>query len=143
MKFKEVWYLDSSKQYLAWNFTNFKSVVDWTISCRFCSQKINLLVFLTVIADHARPLVHVHRIEWRKQRKKAATTLKHKPNLDLRPRFSYGLFLPIWYCINLSFWYLNAVCSAAMAVLFVWIPCGTQYVNTTRWHTWHQEGWCK
>jgi hypothetical protein len=44
----------------------------------------------------------------------------------------YGLFLPIWYNINLSFWYLDAVCSAAMGVLFVWIPYGIPYVKTTR-----------
>jgi hypothetical protein len=36
--------------------------------------------------------------------------------------FFYGPFLPIWYCINLSFWYLDLVCSAATGVLFVWIP---------------------
>jgi hypothetical protein len=35
------------------------------------------------------------------------------------------------------------MCSAAMGVLFVWIPCGIPNVNTTRWHTWHQEGCCK
>jgi hypothetical protein len=47
----------------------------------------------------------------------------HKTNLVVRPRFFYGPFLPIWYCINLSFCYLDAVCSAATGVLFVWIPC--------------------
>jgi hypothetical protein len=36
----------------------------------FCSQKINLLVFLIGIADHAGPLV-MHMTEWRKERKKA------------------------------------------------------------------------
>jgi hypothetical protein len=42
----------------------------------------------------------------------------------------YGPFLTIWYCINLSFWYLDVVCSAAMTVLFVWISCGIPYVLT-------------
>jgi hypothetical protein len=45
---------------------------------------------------------------------KANATLKHETNLAVRPRFFYGTFLPIWYCINLSLWYLDAVCSAAM-----------------------------
>jgi hypothetical protein len=52
----------------------------------FCSQKINLLVFLIGIADHARPLV-MHRTERRKERKKPKATLKHKINLVVRPRF--------------------------------------------------------
>jgi hypothetical protein len=34
----------------------------------------------------------------------------------------YGPFLPIWHCINLSFWYLDAVCAEAIRVLFMWIP---------------------
>jgi hypothetical protein len=38
MKFKDVWYLDSSKQYPAWKFTNLKVVVDWSVSSKFCSQ---------------------------------------------------------------------------------------------------------
>jgi hypothetical protein len=75
--------------------------------------------------------------------KKPKATLKHKTNLAVRPRFFYGPFLPIWYCIDLSFWYLDAVCSAATGILFVWIPCGIPYVKTTRCHTWHQEGCCK
>jgi hypothetical protein len=37
-------------------------------------------------------------------------------NLAVRPRYFYGTFLPIWYCINLSFWYLDALCSAATGV---------------------------
>jgi hypothetical protein len=96
-------------------------------------------VFLIDIVDHAGPLV-MHGTKWRKERKKSKATLKHKINLAVRLRFFYGPFLPIWYCINLSFWYLDAVCSAATGVLFVWIPCGIPYVKTTRWHTWHQEG---
>jgi hypothetical protein len=71
IKFKEIWYLDSSKQYLARKFTDLKSVVDWSVSCRSCSQKYNLLVFLFGIADHVGPLVHMHRTKWRKERKKA------------------------------------------------------------------------
>jgi hypothetical protein len=57
MKFKEVWYLDFSKQHPALKFTDLKAVVDWSVSCRFCSKKFNLLVFLIGIADHVGPLV--------------------------------------------------------------------------------------
>jgi hypothetical protein len=143
MKFKEVWYLDSAKQHPPLKFPDVQPILNWSISCRFCSQKFNLLVFLIGIADHAEPLVNMHRTEWQKERKKPKAILKHKTNLTVRPRFFYGPFLPIWYCINLSFWYLDVVCLAAMAILFVWIPCGISYVKTTRWHTWHQEGYCK
>jgi hypothetical protein len=38
-------------------FSDLKPVVDWLVSCRFCSQKFNLLLFLIGIADHAGPLV--------------------------------------------------------------------------------------
>jgi hypothetical protein len=55
MKFKEVWYLDSAKQHPPLKFPNLKPVVDRSISCRFCSQKFNLLVFLIGIANHAGP----------------------------------------------------------------------------------------
>jgi hypothetical protein len=71
-------------------------------------------VFLIDIVDHSGPLVNMHRTERRKERKKSKATLKHKTNLAARPRFFYGPFLPIWYCINFSFWYLYAVCSATM-----------------------------
>jgi hypothetical protein len=60
----------------------------------------------------------------RKERKNPKAILKHETNLDVGPMFFYGPFLPIWYYNNLKFWYVDAVCSAAMAVLFVWIPCG-------------------
>ena len=63
MKFKEVWYLDSAKQHPPLKFSDLKPVVDWSVSCRFCSQKFNLLVFLIGIADHAGPLVIMHRTE--------------------------------------------------------------------------------
>ena len=63
MKFKEVWYLDSAKQHPPLKFSDLKPVVDWSVSCRFCSQKFNLLVFLIGIADHAGPLVNMHRME--------------------------------------------------------------------------------
>jgi hypothetical protein len=63
MKFKEVWHLDSSKQHPALKFTNLKAVVDWSVSCRFCSQKFNLLVFLIGIVDHVGPLLIMHRTE--------------------------------------------------------------------------------
>jgi hypothetical protein len=99
-------------------------------------------VFLIGIADHAGPLV-MHRTEWRKERKKAKSHTQAQKNLAVRPRFFYGPLLPIWYCINLSICYLDAMCSAATGVLFVWIPCGIPYVKTTRWHTWHQEACCK
>jgi hypothetical protein len=56
LKFKEVWYLDSTKQHLPLKFSDLKPVVDWSVSCRFCSQKFNLLVFPIGIADHAGPL---------------------------------------------------------------------------------------
>jgi hypothetical protein len=62
-------------------------------------------VFLIGIADHAGPLLIMRRTgKERKEKKPKATTLKHKPNLDVTPRFFYGPFLPIWYRINLSFW---------------------------------------
>jgi hypothetical protein len=35
----------------------------WYIICRFCSQKINLLVFLIGIADHAGLLLNMHKTE--------------------------------------------------------------------------------
>jgi hypothetical protein len=57
MKFKEVWYLDSAKQYPPLKFPNLQPVLNWSVSCRFCSQKFNILVFLIGIADHAGPLV--------------------------------------------------------------------------------------
>jgi hypothetical protein len=57
MKFKKVWYLDSAKQHPPLKFPNLQPILNWSVSCRFCSQKFNLLVFLIVIADHAGPLV--------------------------------------------------------------------------------------
>jgi hypothetical protein len=137
MKFKGVWYLDSAKQHPPLKFPDPQNVLNWSVSCRFCSQKfnlllfligiadhagplvqyfcsqkINLLVFLIGIADHARPLV-MHRTKWRKGRKKPKATLKLNTDLAVRPRIFYGPFLPIWYCIDFSFCYLDAVCSAA------------------------------
>jgi hypothetical protein len=53
MKFKEVWYLDSAKQHPPLKFPNLQNVLNRSVSCRFCSQKINLIVFLICIADHA------------------------------------------------------------------------------------------
>jgi ribonucleotide monophosphatase NagD (HAD superfamily) len=38
MKFKEIWYLDSAKQYPSLKFSDLKPVEDWSVSCRFCSQ---------------------------------------------------------------------------------------------------------
>jgi hypothetical protein len=57
MKFKEVWYLDSAKQHPPLKFPDLQNVLNWSVSCRFCSQKFNFLVFLIGIADHASPLV--------------------------------------------------------------------------------------
>jgi hypothetical protein len=57
MKFKEVWYPDSAKQYPPLKFADLQPILNWSVSCRFCSQKFNLLVFLTHIADHAGSLV--------------------------------------------------------------------------------------
>jgi hypothetical protein len=57
IKFKEVWYLDSAKQHPPLKFPDLQPILNWSVSCRFCSQKFNLLVFLIGIADHARPLV--------------------------------------------------------------------------------------
>jgi hypothetical protein len=115
----------------------------WYSICKFCSQKFNLLVFLIGIADHVGPLVNMHRTEWRKERKEAKSHTQAQNKSRCKTEVFYGPFLPIWYCINLSLRYLDAVCSTAIGVLFVWIPCGIPYVKTTRWHTWHQEGCCK
>jgi hypothetical protein len=57
MKFKEVWYLDSAKQHLLLKFPDLQNVLNWSVSCSFCSQKFNLLVFLIGIADRAESLV--------------------------------------------------------------------------------------
>jgi hypothetical protein len=58
MKFKDVWYQDSAKQHPPLKFLDLQNVLNLSVSCRFCSQKFNLLVFLIGIADHAGPLVH-------------------------------------------------------------------------------------
>jgi hypothetical protein len=57
MKFTEVWYLDFAKQHPPLKFRDLQNVLNWSVSCRFCSQKFNLIVFLIGIADHAGPLV--------------------------------------------------------------------------------------
>jgi hypothetical protein len=57
MKFKEVWYLDSAKQHPPLKFPDLQTVLNWSVFCRFCLQKFNLLVFLIGFADHAGPLV--------------------------------------------------------------------------------------
>jgi hypothetical protein len=128
MKFKEVWCLDSAKQHPPLKFPDLQTVLNWSVSCRFCSQKFNLLVFLIGIADHAGPLVQYFLFtknqslsvsNWyywscrafgdaqdkvtKGKKKKPKATLKHKTNLAIRLRFFYGPLLPIWYCINLSF----------------------------------------
>jgi hypothetical protein len=57
MKFTEVWYLDSAKQHPPLKFPDLQNVLNRSVSCRFCSQKCNLLVFPIGIAYHAGPLV--------------------------------------------------------------------------------------
>jgi hypothetical protein len=57
MKFKEVWCLYSAKQHPPLKFPDLQPVLNWSVSCRFCSQKFNLLVFLIGIVDHLGPLV--------------------------------------------------------------------------------------
>jgi hypothetical protein len=57
MKLKEVWYRDSAKQHPPLKFPDLQPVLNWSVSCRFCYKKFNLLVFLIGIADHAGPLV--------------------------------------------------------------------------------------
>jgi hypothetical protein len=57
IKFKDVRYLDSAKQHPSQKSPVLQNVLNWSVSCSFCSQKINLLVFLIGIADRARPLV--------------------------------------------------------------------------------------
>jgi hypothetical protein len=54
----------------------------------FCSQKINLLVFLIGIADHTGPLV-MHRTEWRKERKKS----KSHTQAQNKSRYKTEVFL--------------------------------------------------
>jgi hypothetical protein len=43
MKFKEVWYLDSAKQHPLLKFPDLQNVWNWSVSCRFFSQKIQSL----------------------------------------------------------------------------------------------------
>jgi hypothetical protein len=132
MKFKEVWYLDSAKQHPPLKFPD----QNWSVSCRFCSQKFNLLVFLIGISDHAGPLVQYFLFtknqslsvsNWycwscrafgdaqdrvMKGKKKAKSHTQAQNKSRCKTKVFYGPFLPIWYCINLSFCYLDAVCSA-------------------------------
>jgi hypothetical protein len=58
MKLKQVWYLDFAKQHPPLKFTDVQPIVNWSVSCRFSSQKFNLLVVVIGIIDHAGPLVH-------------------------------------------------------------------------------------
>jgi hypothetical protein len=130
MKFKEVWNLDSAKQHPPLKFPDLQPVLNWSFSCRFCSQKFNLLVFLIAIADHAGPLVQyflLTRIQslsssnwycWScrafgdaqdrvtKGKKKAKSHTQEQNKSRCKTEVFYGPFLPIWYCITLSFWYL-------------------------------------
>jgi hypothetical protein len=64
-------------------------------------------VFLIGIADHVVPFGDAQDRVMKE--KKPKSTLKHKTNLAVRPKFFYGPFLPIWYCINLTFWHFDAV----------------------------------
>jgi hypothetical protein len=89
-------------------------------------------VFLIGIADHAGPLVNMHRTELRNERKKGKSHTQAQNKSRYKTEVFYSPFLPICYYINFSFWYLDAVCSATIGVLFVWIPCDIPYVKTTR-----------
>jgi hypothetical protein len=40
MKFKEVWYLDSAKQHPSVKFPDLQPILNWLVSCRFCSQNL-------------------------------------------------------------------------------------------------------
>jgi hypothetical protein len=55
----------------------------------------------------------------KKKKLKFNQTFKHKPNTTVRPRFFYGPFIPIWYCINLLFWYLDAQSAQQPSVSFL------------------------
>jgi hypothetical protein len=57
MKFKEVWFLYSAKQHPLLKFPELQNVLNWLVSCRFCSQKFNLLVILIGIANHVGHLL--------------------------------------------------------------------------------------
>jgi hypothetical protein len=57
VEFKEAWYLDIAKEHPPLKFSDLQNVLNWLVSCRFCSQKFNLLVFLIGIVDRAAPLV--------------------------------------------------------------------------------------
>jgi hypothetical protein len=111
MKFKEVWYLDSAKQHHPLKFPDLQNVLNWSVSCRFCSQKFNL-VFLIGIANHAVPLVQYFLFtknqslsvsnwycwscrafgdaqEWRKERKKA----KSHTQVQNKSRYKTEVFM--------------------------------------------------
>jgi hypothetical protein len=47
-------------------------------------------------------------------KKKAKSHTQAQNKSRCKTEIFYGPFLPIWYCIRLSFCYLDAVCSAAM-----------------------------
>jgi hypothetical protein len=49
-----------------------------------------------------------------KGKKKAKSHTQSQNKSCCKTEVFYGHLLPIWYCINLSFWYLDVVCSAAM-----------------------------
>jgi hypothetical protein len=54
-----------------------------------------------------------------KGKKKAKSHTQAQNKSRCRIEVFYGPFLPIWYYIYLSFWYLNVVRSAAMGPLCV------------------------
>jgi hypothetical protein len=55
----------------------------------------------------------------KKKGQKIKDALKHKANITVRPRVFYGPFIPIWYFINLTFWYPDPVRLTAIGVLSV------------------------
>jgi hypothetical protein len=67
---------------------------------------------------------------YKRKEKKPKTTLKHKINLAGRPRFFMVLSYLFGTALTCHFGTSMSV-SAAMGVLFVWIPCVIPYVKTT------------
>jgi hypothetical protein len=156
MKFTEVWYLDSAKQHLPLKFPDLQNLLNWSVSCRFCSQKFNLLVFLNGIVDHAGPLVQYffkkkinlsvflmgiadHAGLWwctvqsdERKEKKPKATLKHRTNLAVRLRFFMVPSYLFGTALTCHFGTSMQCAQQPQGVFFVWIPCGIPYVKTTR-----------
>jgi hypothetical protein len=74
----------------------------------FCSQKINLLVFLIGIADYARPLV-MHSTEWWKEWKKAKSHTQAQ-NKSHRKTKDHVWFEDQWMVASLCDEWLRTLC---------------------------------